>query len=51
MVLRVFVATYTSVCGLCDEAIEPGDAACYVDDEPVHAQCATDEGYDIDAED
>lgn len=38
--MHTFIAEYTSRCGLCDRDIEPGDEATYVDDEPVHVECA-----------
>jgi hypothetical protein len=42
---RVFTAQYHGRCGICDEAIEEGDEACYEDDQVVHAHCASDPRY------
>ena len=34
-----FEARYPGRCGVCDERIQPGDQATYVDDEIAHATC------------
>jgi hypothetical protein len=36
----MFTARYTSRCAQCDELIEPGDEAGYVDDEVCCEDCA-----------
>ena len=38
----VFIAAFSSPCGLCEERIEEGDEAAYVDNEACHADCARD---------
>lgn len=42
-----FVAEHETPCGLCEETIAEGDAAAYVDDEPCHASCATEDGFEV----
>ena len=37
--MSIFEARYFGRCGVCDEAIRPGDSATYVDDEIAHAAC------------
>ena len=34
-----FEARFPGRCGVCDEAIRPGDMATYVEDEIAHATC------------
>lgn len=46
--MRSFVARYSSRCTLCDERIEEGEQAAYVEEdsnEVAHLECALDEGY------
>lgn len=44
--LWIWVARYGSRCGICDKSILEGDECCYVDDEPAHAECAREQGYE-----
>jgi hypothetical protein len=39
-----FTARYPGRCGLCDNAVEPGEDCTYVDDEVVHTACAREAG-------
>jgi hypothetical protein len=47
--LRTTEARLSSRCGCCDEMIEPGDRIARLpeDDEFVHADCAVEEGHDV----
>jgi predicted restriction endonuclease len=46
-VTRVVVAAYDSVCGLCGGRIVEGDEIVAIDDEWCHAQCAEDDGEEL----
>jgi hypothetical protein len=48
MSLRVIEATYSSRCGLCDDVIKDGDDIVQLSGEWVHADCAEDEGAEVD---
>jgi hypothetical protein len=52
MALPVTEARFGGSCGLCDDRIEPGDRIARLpdDDEFVHAQCAENEGHDIEGD-
>lgn len=39
--MSTFEARYPGRCGVCDEAIKPGDQATFVEDEIAHATCPT----------
>lgn len=45
---RAWTAAYSGGrCGICDDRIDEGDECVHVDDEPVHADCAEDEGVEV----
>lgn len=37
--MSTFEARYPGRCGVCDERIQPGDQATYVEDEVAHVSC------------
>lgn len=39
--MSTFEAKYPGRCGVCDERINPGDQATFVEDEIAHAACPT----------
>lgn len=45
--MKPIPATYESTCELCGNRIHEEDEIVRVDDEWVHAQCAEDEGYEV----
>ncbi len=46
--MKPIPAAYEGRCALCDDRIHDGDEIVRVDDEWVHAQCAEDEGEEVD---
>lgn len=48
MPLRIHIANFFSKqCGLCEREVQQGDDIVNVDDEWCHADCAEDEGYEV----
>lgn len=45
--MKPILSAYMSRCQLCEKTVEEGDPIVKVDDEWVHAQCAEDEGYEV----
>lgn len=50
--MKAFVAARDGGrCGMCDLLIREGDDVVYVEDEICHADCAQDDGYDVEVDD
>lgn len=45
--VRSWVARYVTICGLCDEGIDPGEDVVWFEEEVVHVECAEAEGMEV----